>query len=151
MPSGSLANVSSRATSDVDERSKPRSAHAESTRMSAFCCLAIFRMRASWTTKKGTASVAPLISDGGIEAASIVTHVTEFGLSPDNRSNTGHRIWWLLPGEIASFLPSNSFGVLIGESARTKRSEEHTSELQSPVHIVCRLLLEKKNYTSTCT
>src|SRR4051794_41403693 len=24
-----------------------------------------------------------------------------------------------------------------------KRSEEHTSELQSPVHLVCRLLLEK--------
>src|SRR5438876_4923518 len=28
------------------------------------------------------------------------------------------------------------------------RSEEHTSELQSPVHLVCRLLLEKKN--SSC-
>src|SRR5690348_17565890 len=27
----------------------------------------------------------------------------------------------------------------------TSRSEEHTSELQSPVHLVCRLLLEKKN------
>src|SRR6266487_5161062 len=27
---------------------------------------------------------------------------------------------------------------------RRSRSEEHTSELQSPVHIVCRLLLEKK-------
>src|SRR5438876_4649348 len=26
----------------------------------------------------------------------------------------------------------------------TNRSEEHTSELQSPVHRVCRLLLEKK-------
>src|SRR5690348_17801676 len=26
-----------------------------------------------------------------------------------------------------------------------ERSEEHTSELQSPVHLVCRLLLEKKN------
>src|SRR6266487_4953633 len=26
----------------------------------------------------------------------------------------------------------------------TRRSEEHTSELQSPVHLVCRLLLEKK-------
>src|SRR5690348_18310462 len=25
------------------------------------------------------------------------------------------------------------------------RSEEHTSELQSPVHLVCRRLLEKKN------
>src|SRR5690348_18052114 len=27
---------------------------------------------------------------------------------------------------------------------RRTRSEEHTSELQSPVHLVCRLLLEKK-------
>src|SRR5690348_18103199 len=26
----------------------------------------------------------------------------------------------------------------------TARSKEHTSELQSPVHLVCRLLLEKK-------
>src|SRR4051794_41496658 len=29
-----------------------------------------------------------------------------------------------------------------------RRSEEHTSELQSPVHLVCRLLLEKKTYAS---
>src|SRR5207244_9686542 len=28
---------------------------------------------------------------------------------------------------------------------RRPRSEEHTSELQSPDHLVCRLLLEKKN------
>src|SRR5690348_12797766 len=27
-----------------------------------------------------------------------------------------------------------------------ERSEEHTSELQSPVHLVCRLLLEKKKH-----
>src|SRR2546426_3578669 len=27
-----------------------------------------------------------------------------------------------------------------------KRSEEHTSELQSPCNLVCRLLLEKKKY-----
>src|SRR5207244_11975486 len=31
------------------------------------------------------------------------------------------------------------------------RSEEHTSELQSPDHLVCRLLLEKKNKTHDCT
>src|SRR5690348_18111860 len=30
------------------------------------------------------------------------------------------------------------------EVAHILRSEEHTSELQSPVHLVCRLLLEKK-------
>src|SRR5258708_27356250 len=34
-----------------------------------------------------------------------------------------------------------------GEAVRVqeRRSEEHTSELQSPDHLVCRLLLEKKN------
>src|SRR5256885_8305036 len=29
----------------------------------------------------------------------------------------------------------------------SSRSEEHTSELQSPCNLVCRLLLEKKKYT----
>src|SRR2546422_6178033 len=31
------------------------------------------------------------------------------------------------------------------------RSEEHTSELQSRLHLVCRLLLEKKNNTQSNT
>src|SRR3712207_7347740 len=31
-----------------------------------------------------------------------------------------------------------------------KRSEEHTSELQSRQYLVCRLLLEKKNKTRSC-
>src|SRR5258708_29036867 len=39
---------------------------------------------------------------------------------------------------------------VLGVSGRTtcSRSEEHTSELQSPDHLVCRLLLEKKKKTS---
>src|SRR5438876_6622513 len=36
----------------------------------------------------------------------------------------------------------DSEGSVLG--AGRPRSEEHTSELQSPVHLVCRLLLEKK-------
>src|SRR2546422_7355343 len=36
--------------------------------------------------------------------------------------------------------------VLIGDD-QLKRSEEHTSELQSRLHLVCRLLLEKKKKT----
>src|SRR5258708_24710986 len=32
---------------------------------------------------------------------------------------------------------------------RPSRSEEHTSELQSPDHLVCRLLLEKKKVDTT--
>src|SRR5947199_2496292 len=35
----------------------------------------------------------------------------------------------------------------IGVPSSTSRSEEHTSELQSLRHLVCRLLLEKKTYT----
>src|SRR5438876_8096503 len=35
----------------------------------------------------------------------------------------------------------NAFAIFV------MRSEEHTSELQSPVHLVCRLLLEKKKQT----
>src|SRR5688500_19892153 len=32
------------------------------------------------------------------------------------------------------------------DKKKHKRSEEHTSELQSPCNLVCRLLLEKKKY-----
>src|SRR5438876_12450608 len=35
-------------------------------------------------------------------------------------------------------------GGSLGCEGSPARSEEHTSELQSPVHLVCRLLLEKK-------
>src|SRR5258708_11842347 len=38
-------------------------------------------------------------------------------------------------------------GVLL--HAQPLRSEEHTSELQSPDHLVCRLLLEKKKHHKT--
>src|SRR5256885_12963090 len=34
---------------------------------------------------------------------------------------------------------------------RAPRSEEHTSELQSPCNLVCRLLLEKKKKTTSMT
>src|SRR5438876_7543768 len=34
-------------------------------------------------------------------------------------------------------------------AGKATRSEEHTSELQSPVHLVCRLLLEKKKRIHT--
>src|SRR5258708_18467835 len=47
--------------------------------------------------------------------------------------------------------PPNSLNALVpGQSSNgshpseVSRSEEHTSELQSPDHLVCRLLLEKK-------
>src|SRR2546429_976967 len=44
-----------------------------------------------------------------------------------------------LPGPVAAYTPS-----LPPTLAKGRRSEEHTSELQSRLHLVCRLLLEKK-------
>src|SRR5256885_11428594 len=40
--------------------------------------------------------------------------------------------------------------VAISKAMTAARSEEHTSELQSPCNLVCRLLLEKKNTTAEC-
>src|SRR2546430_6896720 len=37
----------------------------------------------------------------------------------------------------------------IEQNRATRRSEEHTSELQSQSNLVCRLLLEKKNISKT--
>src|SRR2546422_8272577 len=39
----------------------------------------------------------------------------------------------------------------LADAERAYRSEEHTSELQSRLHLVCRLLLEKKKNTQTET
>src|SRR5258708_10108015 len=55
----------------------------------------------------------------------------------------------ILPYFLSTFLSSSRNYVLFLPSTRvlsilSQRSEEHTSELQSPDHLVCRLLLEKK-------
>src|SRR3712207_9019095 len=47
-----------------------------------------------------------------------------------------------VPGPCARYSPPAS---------AARRSEEHTSELQSRQYIVCRLLLEKKKTKKTCT
>src|SRR2546429_9703373 len=47
------------------------------------------------------------------------------------RHRGSRRLWWILRRRDTSLSSS-------------KRSEEHTSELQSRLHLVCRLLLEKK-------
>src|SRR5947208_12063687 len=43
-----------------------------------------------------------------------------------------------------TFVGTSPVGSLTSEASTQVRSEEHTSELQSPDHLVCRLLLEKK-------
>src|SRR5947208_10803925 len=55
-------------------------------------------------------------------------------------------IWRTVCPLISSSVAGGPAGPPPGAACRRKnRSEEHTSELQSPDHLVCRLLLEKKN------
>src|SRR5207248_10602811 len=44
--------------------------------------------------------------------------------------------------------PNQAHSRISGGHGRETRSEEHTSELQSPYDLVCRLLLEKKKKTN---
>src|SRR5690348_17547149 len=53
-----------------------------------------------------------------------------------------HGLEKVMAGELIEF-PHNVAGIAMNLE-EDQRSEEHTSELQSPVHLVCRLLLEKK-------
>src|SRR5689334_24186043 len=47
--------------------------------------------------------------------------------------------------EVIAKFPPQRVAEITGLSVDDVRSEEHTSELQSQFHLVCRLLLEKKN------
>src|SRR6266487_6586850 len=61
-----------------------------------------------------------------------------------------HQCWTSTKELVATLAGHSSVRRLHAEreqSSYPPRSEEHTSELQSPVHLVCRLLLEKKKNT----
>src|SRR5258708_15052835 len=71
-------------------------------------------------------------------------------LAPDGAvAGTGHNqcIGTADPTAHAEIVAIRQAAATIG-SWRLDRSEEHTSELQSPDHLVCRLLLEKKKNTA---
>src|SRR3712207_7260049 len=58
----------------------------------------------------------------------------------------------ILPIRLSQMRSQASTGMMFPENTPPKRSEEHTSELQSRQYLVCRLLLEKKNpYSSSTT
>src|SRR5258708_14856437 len=75
------------------------------------------------------------------------------------RKNAFRRRW--IAGSCPAMTVADNARLYIGSNARIARraswqfsrstryrSEEHTSELQSPDHLVCRLLLEKKKKSS---
>src|SRR2546429_5308176 len=68
--------------------------------------------------------------------------------SSQRNGNSGSRILAGIPGDWAQISRSCPIGMWAGHWSQWMRSEEHTSELQSRLHLVCRLLLEKKKQRS---
>src|SRR2546422_7682876 len=58
-------------------------------------------------------------------------------------------VWCLQPGVEAGIESTLSRSASVDSGFNAGRSEEHTSELQSRLHLVCRLLLEKKKTQHT--
>src|SRR2546422_5300550 len=81
---------------------------------------------------------------------SLYTRRMDAGVSPEGEvpTNSGRkRITWLV---CALRLISSRRSMLVSGKRTEPRSEEHTSELQSRLHLVCRLLLEKKKKENKC-
>src|SRR5256885_6073403 len=62
---------------------------------------------------------------------------------PEASSRAAHFRYVLRLGD-TSLVLGQRLGEWVGHAPALERSEEHTSELQSPCNLVCRLLLEKK-------
>src|SRR5437763_2259853 len=74
-------------------------------------------------------------------------HVDATAEVVERRDLTEHRVLaFSIPPDLAPFLVEKGSVAVDGVSLTVfaLRSEEHTSELQSPMYLVCRLLLEKK-------
>src|SRR2546422_4704555 len=96
------------------------------------------------------------LSHAGERLLELVLHVVRDGVGADDRHGRIHvdaQVHEDVPGEPAgAYLVAaaharhgkRDLADRVGVQTRPVRSEEHTSELQSRLHLVCRLLLEKK-------
>src|SRR5207253_9253720 len=88
--------------------------------------------------------LAPLIGFGILTVPRAIRAVQRLG-RPETTLVASIGICFAAALLALSFGYSVALGAFIAGSRRNNRSEEHTSELQSRGHLVCRLLLEKKN------
>src|SRR5256884_4483854 len=79
--------------------------------------------------------------------STLFPYTTLFRSLPEGRADDSCNSYHLKRTPLDQNLPPD--GIHVGEQLGSQRSEEHTSELQSRLHLVCRLLLEKKKHQKT--
>src|SRR5437762_6947147 len=98
--------------------------------------------------------IEPFTVEGGLTADQVLARMERISFQGRNLATALH-IWQkMLQDDVTIFL--GMAGALSAGGLRLivaylvkDRSEEHTSELQSPMYLVCRLLLEKKKKLKT--
>src|SRR2546422_1599828 len=76
--------------------------------------------------------------------STLFPYTTLFRSVPRAKLNASFATRMPQAGDLALVSQSGAIAAGLIEWAAQRRSEEHTSELQSRLHLVCRLLLEKK-------
>src|ERR1017187_3183574 len=105
-----------------------------SSRFSADAPSASLRSRSSTGTRVPRITGLPCMTDGLISTRSVIARLRSSVYQHPPLQN----------GPVAAVIRRNRHRGPAGAGPPLDRSEEHTSELQSPMYLVCRLLLEKK-------
>src|SRR5437879_10440459 len=90
--------------------------------------------------------IEALLSEKAEERRALFEEAAGIGLYRDRRTSTERRLEETAAdlARLEDLVSEVQTQVRSLARQRGKRSEEHTSELQSPMYLVCRLLLEKK-------
>src|SRR5690625_2146502 len=96
------------------------------------------------------------VFDNGVREGQYLSTTFAHNLSPQFNYSVRYRGLRSVGFYQNNLAANNAFIATINHRTKNERfklwrSEEHTSELQSCGHIVCRLLLQKKNHIITCT
>src|SRR3989442_5620583 len=99
--------------------------------------LTVFSGHLSWDATVGAATAVRLVSVSAFASSAVATIPPLMFVNPFRCQRSSSRARLIGPGLSRMMGPRG-------------RSEEHTSELQSRPHLVCRLLLEKKKTCRMC-
>src|SRR5580658_10804955 len=103
---------------------------------------AVSRIQSDHVVRVTDADVAPELGGAPFLVMDLLEGADLEGVTGDRPASSADVVCWLR--QVARALVKAHESGIVHRDLKPERSEEHTSELQSPCNLVCRLLLEKK-------